>query len=641
MEVYSGKEKFILAEGDTVFDMASKIGGTTLKELSVVRINGVVSDANTVLNDGDSVEFASFDDEEALKALRLTCCHIFARAVKNIFPTCKLGSCGVKKDEFFYDVDFVSSVQEEDLIKIEEEMRRIIRTGFIVEKEETTKQKAIEIMSSFGEVYKIRILESLPSKINPLSIYKIGGFVDYCGEPLVYSVRSVKAFRLNSIAGAYWKNNNKNKMLTRIYGTAFFRKKHLSEYLKAKAEAQEKNYAKICKRLGYYSVDEKIGKGLPQFFSKGYKVIQTLQRFVEDEEEKAGFSLVKTPCISKAEMFALSGQTGHYKDKMYSVEAFNGDNEEYVLRPGVCQFHYSLYDASLKSYRLLPVRFSETATVFRKEASGETKELIRLRQFTVSDGHCFLTPEQIESEFRLNFELTAKVFKTLGIYKNLYFSVEFIGEDREKFKNKLLWDKTEKAVRNVFNESGTEYTVENVPVNSCGPRVKFFIKNVYGNEEEIMTFAFDFNASKIFSLHYVNADGKKKNPIVLHRSSIGCYEKILAILIEKYAGNLPLWLSPEQVRVLSVAERNTANALELKEELLSNGIRTACDVKNDKTGRKVREAVLEKTPYIVLVGDKEANGEISVRSLKSSKVARVDKKTFIEKIKKLINEKII
>lgn len=641
MEVFSGEEKFILADGDTAFDLASKIGGTTLKELSVARINGVVSDVSSVLNDGDDVEFLPFTDAEALKALRLTCCHIFSRAVKNIFPTCKLGTCGVKKDEFYYDVDFVSSVHEEDLIKIEEEMRRIIRTGFIVEKEETTKKDAIEIMSSFDEIYKIRILESLSSKINPLNIYKIGGFVDYCGEPLIYSVRSVKAFKLNSIAGAYWKNNNKNKMLTRIYGTAFFKKKHLSEYIKAKTEAQEKNYAKICKRLGYYSVDEKIGKGLPQFFAKGYKVIQTLQRFVEDEEEKAGFSLVKTPCISKAEMFVLSGQTGHYKEKMYSVEAFDSDDEAYVLRPGVCQFHYSLYDSSLKSYRLLPFRVSETATVFRKEASGETKELIRLRQFTVSDGHCFITPEQIESEFRLNFELSVKIFKTLGIYKNVYYRVEFIGEERDKFKNKLLWDKTEKAIRNVFGENGTEYTLENAPINSCGPRVKFFIKNVYGNDEEIMTFSFDFNAGKIFSLHYVNADGKKKNPIVLHRSSIGCYEKIMAILIEKYAGNLPLWLSPEQVRVLSVAERNSENALKLRDEFLLSGIRATCDVRNDKTGKKVREALLEKMPYIVLVGDKEASGEISVRSLKSSKVARVDKKTFIEKIKKLIDEKII
>lgn len=640
MEVFWGAEKFIFNDGDTAFDLANRIGGTTLKELSVARINGVTTDVSTVLNDGEEVFFPSFDDAEALKALRLTCCHVFARAVKNIFPTCKLGSCGVKKDEFFYDVDFVSSIQEEDLVKIEEEMHRIIRTGFIVEKEPTTKQDAIGIMASFGEAYKIRILESTPSKMN-LVLYRIGGFVDYCGEPLVYSVRSIKAFKLNSIAGAYWKNNNKNKMLTRIYGTAFFKKKNLSEYLKAKAEAQEKNYAKICKRLGYYSVDDKIGKGLPQFFAKGYKVIQTLQRFVEDEEEKAGFSLVKTPCISKAEMFVLSGQTGHYKDKMYSVEAFNLDSDDYVLRPTVCQFHYRLYDSSLKSYRLLPVRFSETATVFRKEASGETKELVRLRQFTVSDGHCFITGEQIESEFRLNFVLSEKIFKTLGLYKNIYCKVEFIGEEREKFKNKILWDKAEKAIKNVFEERNVEYAVENAPVTSCGPRVKFFIKNAYGNDDEIMTFSFDFNASKIFSLHYVNADGKKKNPVVLHRSSIGCYEKIMAALIEKYSGDLPLWLAPEQVRVLSVAERNAESALTLRQELISNGIRATCDVKNDKTGRKVREAVLDKTPYIILVGDKELNGEISVRSLKSSKVVREDKNAFIEKIKKIIIEKTL
>lgn len=628
MEKQSEKVIYKATADVTGVAFAEQLGGDVLKNLSVVKVNGVLQDATDYINKGDSVEFLSPSDEDALKALRLTCTQLLAHAVKSLFPTCKLGVCGIKKDEFFYDIDFVTPISEEDLPEIEKEMKRIIKAGFCVEKTLLGKAEAIEKMSEYSELYKIRLLESFPAK-EKVKLYKIGGFSDLCSGPLVYAIKSIKAFQLNSIAGAYWKNNNKNKMLTRIYGTAFFKRKNLNEYIKTKREASEKNYAKICKKLGYYYSDDKIGKGLPQFLEKGYKVLNILQRFVEDEEEKRGYTFIKTPCISKAELFEISGQLGHYKDKMYIINSFDSDKEDYVLRPSACPFHYRVFASSLKSYKDLPVRYSETATVFRKEASGETKELIRLRQFTVSDGHTFMSENQIEDEFEKSLDLTQYVLRAIGLEKGVYYVLETT--DAEKGKSRSLIEKCENAVKKTFENKGIGYIKNSLQLNSDGVKVKIFNRSYYGKEEELLSFSFDFQAGKNFGLSYIDEKGKKKNPIVLHRSSIGCYEKTLATLIERYSGKLPLWLAPEQVRILSVSEKYCESVKELRSELVKNKIRATFDVRNEKTGKKIRDAVLEKVPYVLLVGDKEENGFLSVRNAVGN-VFKMTKEQFIQKI---------
>ncbi len=613
------------------------------------KVDGKVVDLNTVIDSDCTFEVLTFKDREGQDVYRHTAAHILAQAVKNIFPTVQLAIGPTIKNGFYYDFDFSSPITQDDFELIEKEMQSIIKADFPIVRIPVTKKQAITQMKGFNENYKLELIEELP-KGEEITLYKQGNFVDLCRGPHLVSTGKVKFFKLTQLAGAYWRGNEHNKMLTRIYGTAFDKKADLTEYLEKAEEAKKRDHNKLGRDLGIFMTSDIVGQGLPILMPKGAKILQILQRFVEDEEAKRGFMITRTPNMAKSDLYKVSGHWSHYRDKMFILgeidengEGVNKDEEIMALRPMTCPFQYQIFKNGLKSYRDLPCRYSETAYEYRKEASGEMHGLIRVRQFTLSDGHIICTKEQVEEEFKNCLDLSYYLLDCLGLRGDVTFRFSKRGASKsDKYiDNDEAWKSTEALMKKILDDLKLDYVEADDEAAFYGPKLDIQTTNVYGKEDTLITIQIDFAAGESFDMQYVDEDGVKKTPFVIHRSSIGCYERTLAILIEKYAGAFPLWFSPTQVRVLSLTDRTAEKANETVIELQKLGIRAEVDNRNEKIGYKIREAQIEKIPYMLIIGDKEAeSGVVSVRARSEGDLGQMPLDAFIAKIKEEIDNKV-
>ncbi|MBQ8197227.1 MAG: threonine--tRNA ligase [Clostridia bacterium] len=601
----------------SVGDIAKQISEGLYRNAVCGKVNGELVDLSFVVENDANLEIVTLNDKEGLQVYRHTCSHVLAQAVKNIYPTSKLAIGPTIDNGFYYDIEFKTPITQADLTKIENEMKAIIKANYPIERIVYNKRDAVKINKNFSEPYKVELVNDLPAG-STISFYKQGDFMDLCRGPHLPSTGKIKAFKLTSITGAYWRGNEKNKMLTRIYGTAFAKKSELDEYLAYMEEIKKRDHNKLGRELGIFMTEDVIGQGLPLLMPKGAKMIQILSRFVEDEEEKRGFMITKTPYMAKNDLYRISGHWDHYRDKMFILGDENSP-EAMALRPMTCPFQYQIYKNGLKSYRDLPCRYSETATLFRKEASGEMHGLIRVRQFTLSDGHIVCTPEQVEEEFKRCLDLSYYLLECMGMKEDVTFRFSKRGKsNKEKYiDNDKAWNETEALMKKILDNIGLEYVEADDEAAFYGPKLDVQSKNVYGKEDTIITIQLDFAAAHSFDMTYIDENGEKKYPFVIHRSSIGCYERTLAMLIEKYAGAFPLWICPTQVKVLSLTDRTADYAKKIVDKLLMAGLRAEVDVRNEKIGYKIREAQLEKIPYMFIVGDKEMEeGTVAVRSRK-------------------------
>lgn len=552
-----------------------------------------------------------------LQTLRHSASHVMAQAVKRLFPDTKLAIGPAIDTGFYYDFDSEHTFTPEDLEKIEAEMKKIAKENLKIERFELPREEALELMKD--EPYKIELINDLPEG-EVISFYKQGEFTDLCAGPHINYTSKVKAYKLLSATGAYWRGDEKNKMLQRIYGTAFMTKEELENFLVEREEAKKRDHNKLGRELELFTTSDLIGQGLPILLPKGARVIQLLQRFVEDEEQKRGWQMTKTPLMAKSDLYKLSGHWDHYQDGMFVLGDEEKDKEVFALRPMTCPFQYQAFLNRGRSYRDLPMRLSETSTLFRNEASGEMHGLIRVRQFTISEGHLMCTPEQLEGEFKGCLELAIYMLKTLGLYEDVsYRFSQWDPDDREKYiGTKEQWDEAQGIMEKILNHLEIPYKVGIGEAAFYGPKLDIQIKNVFGKEDTLITIQIDQMLAEKFGMEYVDKDGTKKNPYIIHRTSIGCYERTLALLIEKYAGAFPAWLAPVQVKILPIADRHHEYAYEIKKRLEDAGIlRVEIDDRAEKVGYKIREAQLEKVPYMLVLGDKDIeNNAVSVRSRK-------------------------
>ena len=568
-----------------------------------------------------------------LQTLRHSASHILAQAVKRLFPETKLAIGPAIDTGFYYDFDTEHTFTPEDLEEIEKEMKKIVKENLKIERFELPRQEALELMKE--EPYKIELINDLPEG-EVISFYKQGDFTDLCAGPHVAYTSKVKAYKLLSATGAYWRGNEKNKMLQRIYGTAFAKKDELEEYLTQLEEAKKRDHNKLGRELELFTTSDIIGQGLPILLPKGARIIQTLQRFVEDEEQKRGWQLTKTPLMAKSDLYKVSGHWDHYQDGMFIMGDEENDKEVFALRPMTCPFQYQAFLNRGRSYRDLPMRLNETSTLFRNEASGEMHGLIRVRQFTISEGHLMCTPEQLEDEFKGCLELTNFMLKTLGLYEDVtYRFSQCDPDDTEKYiGTPEQWDEAQGVMKKILDHLEIPYKIGIGEAAFYGPKLDIQIKNVHGKEDTLITIQIDQMLAEKFGMEYVDKDGIKKNPYIIHRTSIGCYERTLALLIEKYAGAFPVWLAPVQVKLLAIADRHLDYIYEVKKQLEAAGIvRVEIDDRSEKIGYKIREAQLEKIPYMLVIGDKDIeNNTVSVRSRKDGDIGAMSIGEFIEKI---------
>ena len=618
--------------GISVLDIAKSISEGLARNAFCGIVNGEVCDLRKIINEDVELSICTFDSQEGKDAVRHSVSHVLAYAVKRLFPETKLAIGPSISNGFYYDFDKETAFTTQDLEKLEAEMQKIIKENPEITRFELPRNEALDLMKD--EPYKVELINDLPEDA-VISFYKMGDFTDLCAGPHVMSLKPIKAIKLTRSAGAYWKGDEKNKMLTRIYGTAFLKKSELDSFLEALEEAKKRDHNKLGRELKLFTTDEKIGQGLPLLMPKGAKIVQILQRWVEDEEEKRGYVLTKTPFMAKSDLYKVSGHWDHYKDGMFVLGDEEKDDEVFALRPMTCPFQYTIYNAEQHSYRDLPIRYGETSTLFRNEASGEMHGLIRVRQFTLADGHLIVTPEQLEDEFKGVVELIKYIMDTLGISDDIsYRFSKWDPNNTEKYINDPeAWNKTQDIMRTILNHLNIDYVEADDEAAFYGPKLDIQFKNVHGKEDTIITVQIDFALAERFDMTYIDKNGEKKRPYIIHRSSIGCYERTLAMLIEKYAGAFPTWLSPVQAKVLPISDKYNDYAESVTKKLRDNGIRVETDYRAEKIGYKIREARLERTPYILVVGEKEAqNNEVSVRSRKNDDEGAVNLDAFVERI---------
>lgn len=578
-----------------------------------------------------------------LNTLRHTASHILAAAVKKLFPEAKLAIGPAIKDGFYYDFDVDKPFGNEDIAAIEKEMGRIAKQNIKMERFELPREEAIAKMKEAGEPYKVELIRDLPEDA-VLSFYKQGDFTDLCAGPHVAHTGLVRAFKLLKTAGAYWRGNEKNKMLQRIYGTAFEKRDELDAYLQALKEAEERDHNKLGRELKYFTTNPSVGQGLPLIMPKGAKTIQTLIRFVEDEEERRGYVFTRTPLMAKSDLYKISGHWDHYQDGMFILGDEEKDEEVLALRPMTCPFQYMIYNSEMHSYKELPIRYSETSTLFRNEASGEMHGLIRVRQFTLADAHIICTPEQLEDEFKSVLNLIGYIMKCLGIENDIrYRFSKWDPKHTEKYINDPeAWDRTQNIMKKILDHVGLVYTEADDEAAFYGPKLDVQFTNVFGKEDTLFTVQIDFALAERFDMTYIDSDGLKKRPYIIHRSSIGCYERTLAMLIEKYAGALPLWIMSEQVRLLSITDRAAEYCKSYAEKLREAGVRVTVDDRQEKIGYKIREARMDRIPYMLVAGDKEVeDGTFAVRKRGTGEMGNMNADEFLALVQKEINDKII
>lgn len=584
------------------------------------------------------------EKELEIQKARHSLAHILAKALVSLYPETKLTIGPAIDDGFYYDVDLGENLTPDHFPVIEKKMKEIINKGEDFKRKVVSKEEALKLFKD--NQYKTEIINELPEN-EEVSIYYTGNdFFDLCRGPHVESSKNLQnyAFKIHAVNGAYWRGNENNKMLQRVYVYAYPDKKQLNEHIQMIEEAKKRDHNKLGRELGFFTTVDYIGQGLPILLPKGARVIQILQRFVEDEEQKRGWLLTKTPFMAKSDLYKISGHWDHYKEGMFILGDEKKDKEVYALRPMTCPFQYQAYLNKPRSYKDLPLRYNETSTLFRNEASGEMHGLIRVRQFTISEGHLMCTPEQLESEFKNCLELAVFMLKTLGLYEDAsYRFSQWDPNDKDKYiGTSEQWDEAQNAMEKILKDLNVPYSIGIGEAAFYGPKLDIQIKNVWGKEDTLITIQIDQMLAEKFGMEYTDKDGNKKNPYIIHRTSIGCYERTLAYLIEKYAGAFPLWLAPEQVRVLSLTERNCDYVNEIVARLRSEGMRAEADNRNEKIGYKIREALNEKIPYLIIVGDEEEkNKTISIRGRGYENKSGLNLDDFIKRLHEEIDSKKI
>ena len=580
-----------------------------------------------------------YEGEYEIQIARHTASHVLAQAVKRLYKDVKLAIGPAIDTGFYYDFDNLV-IKQEDLEKIELEMKKIIKENLKIETFELSKEDALKWAKDNNEIYKEELINNLEEGTK-ITFFKQGEFVDLCVGPHMLYTKGIGKVKLISTTGAYWRGNEDNKMLTRIYGTAFKTEDEIKKFIEEREEAKKRDHNKLGREMEIFTTVDYIGQGLPILLPKGAKMIQILQRFVEDTEAKYGWQLTKTPYIAKSDLYKISGHWDHYKDGMFVLGDEQKDKEVFALRPMTCPFQYQVFLNRGRSYRDLPMRLNETSTLFRNEASGEMHGLIRVRQFTLSEGHLMCTPEQLEGEFKHCLKLAIYMLKTLGLYEDVsYRFSKWDPNDREKYiGTEKEWDEAQGTMEKILNHLGIDYKEGIGEAAFYGPKLDIQIKNVFGKEDTLITIQIDQMLAKKFGMEYVDKDGVKKNPYIIHRSSIGCYERTLALLIEKYAGAFPLWLSPTQIKILPISENEIDYSNDVKNELMKHGYRVEIDNSDEKIGYKIREAQLDKVPYMIILGKNESQeNKISVRSRSGEKLESIELSEFISKLDEEIKE---
>lgn len=602
-------------EGRSIIEIAGDISEGLARAACAGLVNGKVEDLRTVLTEDCELSILTARDKEGLTVVRHTASHVLAQAMKHVFPEAKLAIGPSIENGFYYDFEH-EPFSREDLDKLEAEMKKIIKKGEKLERFTLPRQEAIAFMEEKGEPYKVELIRDLPEDAE-ISFYSQGDFTDLCAGPHLMSTKGIKAFKLTSSSGAYWRGDSNRAMLQRIYGTAFNTKEELAEYLEYLDNIKNRDHNKLGRDMELFATVDVIGQGLPLLMPKGAKIIQTLQRWIEDEEEKRGYMRTKTPLMAKKDLYIISDHWNHYKEGMFVLGDEEKDDEIFALRPMTCPFQYYVYKQSQKSYRDLPCRYGETSTLFRNEDSGEMHGLTRVRQFTISEGHLIVRPDQIEEEFRGCVDLAKYCLTTLGLEEDVTYRLsKWDPNNKEKYLgDEETWNYVQDMMRDILNHIGIEFTEEDGEAAFYGPKLDIQAKNVYGKEDTMITIQLDMFLAERFDMTYIDADGEKKRPYIIHRTSIGCYERTLAWLIEKHEGKFPTWLCPEQVRVLPISEKYEEYARKVNTALKDNGILSTVDSRSEKIGYKIRQARLDKLPYMLVVGQKEEeDGTVSVRS---------------------------
>ncbi len=619
-------------------EIVKGIGMGLYKSACSVKINGEVKDLRTTVDSDCTFEVLTFDDIDGKKTFWHTASHIMAQAVKRLYPETLLAIGPAIDNGFYYDFDRETPFTEEELEKIEAEMKKIVKEGLELEQFELSPGDAIDYLSNQGEIYKVELCEEHADKGEPISFYKQGEFTDLCAGPHLMTTSPVKAIKLTSCTGAYWRGSEKNKMLSRIYAVAFPKASQLEEHLAKLEEAKKRDHNKLGRELEYFTTVDCIGQGLPIILPKGARVIQTLQRWVEDTEQQHGYLLTKTPYLAKRELYKISGHWDHYLDGMFVLgDPCDETKECFALRPMTCPFQYQVYLNRQRSYRDLPMRLGETSTLFRNEDSGEMHGLIRVRQFTISEGHLVLRPDQLEEEFKDCLELAKYMLDTVGLLEDCTF--RFSQWDPKNPNNKYegtpqQWDEAQAAMEKILNDLGVEYNVGIDEAAFYGPKLDIQYKNVFGKEDTLVTIQIDMLLAEKFGMYYIDKDGQKKLPYIIHRTSLGCYERTLAYMIEHFAGVFPLWLAPEQARVLPIGEEHNEYAQALADRLTAIGMRVTVDKRDEMIGRKIKNSRFDRIPYMLVIGDKEVEtGTAAVRSRKEGDIGAMPIDELVEKLR--------
>lgn len=604
------------SEAKSVYDIAKDISEGLARVACAGEVDGEVVDLRTVIDHDCALNILTPNDKEGLRVIRHTASHVLAEAVKRLFPEAKVTIGPAIDDGFYYDFD-AQPFSRDDLDKLEAEMKKIIKEGHELKRFTLPRQEAIQLMKEKNEPYKVELIEDLPEDAE-ISFYDQGGFVDLCAGPHLMSTKGIKAFKLTSSSMAYWRGDSEKARLQRIYGTAFNKKEELNEYLEKLEDAKRRDHNKLGREMGLFTNVDVIGQGLPLFTPKGTKMIMKLQRWIEDlEDNDWGYVRTRTPLMAKSDLYKISGHWDHYKDGMFVLGDEEHDKEVFALRPMTCPFQYYVYKNEQHSYRDLPYRMSETSTLFRCEDSGEMHGLTRVRQFTISEAHLVIRPDQAEEELKRCFDLSYYVLSVLGLEGDVTYRLskwdpankkKYLGDDE-------YWNRTQEALREVLREKGVDFVEADGEAAFYGPKIDIQAKNVYGKEDTMITIQLDCAIAENFDMYYVDQDGEKKRPYIIHRTSLGCYERTLAWLIEKYAGKFPTWLCAEQVRVLPISDKYEEYANKVCAELKKNGVDATVDNRSEKIGYKIREARMDRLPYMLVVGQQEeADGTVSVRS---------------------------
>ena len=629
----------------TAADVCKDLSMGLYRAACCCRINGQVADLRTMLTEDCALEIVTFDELDGKKTFWHTASHLMAQAVKRLFPAVKCAIGPAIDTGFYYDFDTEKAFTTEDLAAIEAEMKKIVKEKPAIERFTLPVEEAIRLMEEKGEPYKVELIREHADKGEEISFYRQGDFTDLCAGPHLMDLGVIKAFKLTATTGAYWRGDSKNRQLSRIYGTAYPKASELEAYLKQVEEAKKRDHNVIGRQLEYFTTVDVIGQGLPILLPKGAKTIQVLQRFVEDTEASRGYQLTKTPYMAKRELYQISGHWDHYLDGMFVMGDPNDETKEcFALRPMTCPFQYQVFLNRKRSYRDLPMRLGETSILFRNEDSGEMHGLIRVRQFTISEGHLILRPEQLEEEFKGCLQLAKDMLTAVGLIDDVtYRFSQWDPNNTDKYEGTPeQWQVAQDTMGKILDHLGVKYEVGIDEAAFYGPKLDIQIRNVHGKEDTLITIQIDMLLAEKFGMTYTDTDGSQKTPYIIHRTSLGCYERTLALLLEKYAGALPMWMAPEQIRVLPVTERTVPQAEELVAKLSAHGFRATADGRSEKIGYKIREAQLEKVPYMVILGDKEAeNGTLSIRSRAGGDLGSMTVEDFLALCHKMVAERIL